>query len=127
MRSIQAIIEDFINEFNPHHLVKLLIIIGGYIFFRQRFMDFMKQKQIKNQLAADEETKKQNLIERPEDYMNSTGVEASESGWGWGKNTRRKVKKQQQLFEEEIEKSALRAQNNSGYDSDDDIKELLID
>lgn len=137
LKIIMSIIDKIYNnvfaDFNVYHLLRLVIIIGGYAILRQRATEWLKQRQLKSQLEHDERLKAESLIQKPgeaeeaDDYDDT--IKQSEKAWGWGKATRRKVKKQQEIFEKEIEKAAVEAQKklNSSYDSDDEINELLED
>lgn len=136
---VDKIQNRLLNDFDLYQLIRLVIIIGGYIFLRTRVSEYMQQKQLKTQLEKDKEMKAQQLINDPtgelaqaeaeELFGDNEGVSKSEKNWGWGKTTRRKVKKQQALFEKEIEKAAVEAQKKleNGYDSDEDINEFLQD
>lgn len=127
------------SEFDVYQFIRLVIIIGGYIFFRTRASEYMKNRQIQNQISQDNEDKARKLIEDPtgegaqaeaeEMFQEYDGIKKSEKGWGWGKATRKRVKKQQALFEKEIERAAVEAQRklDSGYNSDDEINEFLQD
>ncbi|GME74416.1 unnamed protein product [[Candida] boidinii] len=127
MLDLQKTYREIVEEFNIYHFFRLVIIICGYIFLRQRVSAELKRRQLKKQIDDDKKAREDDLIDRPEDFEEVTGVEASDKAWGWGKSTRRKVRSQQKIFEEEIEKAALRSQNNFDDDSDDDIKDLLED
>lgn len=127
MLDLQKTYSDIVEDFSISHFFRLVIIICGYIFLRQRVSAELKRRQLKKQIEDDKKAREAGLIDRPEDLQEVTGVEASDKAWGWGKSTRRRVRSQQKIFEEEIEKSALRAQNNVDDDSDDDIKDLLED
>lgn len=143
MNSVTQILERVQNrlfsDFDVYQLIRLVIIIGGYVFLRTRVSDYLKQQQLKTKIDQDKELKSQKLIDDPTGevaeaeaealFPDSEGISRSEKGWGWGKSTRRKVKKQQTIFEKEIEKAAVDAQRKleTGYDSDDEIKELLHD
>lgn len=127
------------KDFDVYQLIRLVIIIGGYIFLRTRVSDFLKQKQLKAQLEHDNKKKENELINDPtgqvaeaeaeELFLNNENIAQSEKSWGWGKSTRRKVKKQQALFEKEIERAATQAQAklDAGYNSDEEIDEFLQD
>lgn len=127
------------SDFDVYQFIRLVIIIGGYIFLRSRVSDYLKQQQLKTEIEQDKELKAKKLIDDPtgevaeaeaeELFQDSEGISRSEKGWGWGKSTRRKVKKQQALFEKEIEKATVEAQRKlqKGYDSDEEINELLQD
>ncbi len=132
-------------DFDVYQLIRLVIIIGGYVFLRTRVSDYLKQRQLKTQIEHDRAEKDQAATDallksentEPELFTEHEGVAESEKQWGWGKATRRRVAKQQQLFEQQVEKAALAAQKkleanldaNPDYDSDDDddIAELLQD
>ncbi|KAG0677961.1 hypothetical protein C6P40_004463 [Pichia californica] len=136
---VEKIQKRVFNDFDIYQLIRLVIIVGGYIFLRTRVSDYLKQQQLKAQIEHDKELKSSKLINDPtgeiakaedeELFKEHEGINKSEKGWGWGKSTRRKIKKQQAIFEQEIEKAAVEAQRKlqSGYDSDEEINELLHD
>jgi hypothetical protein len=127
------------KDFDLYQLIRLVIIIGGYIFFRTRVSDYLKQRQLKAQVEQDKAEKTNKLINDPtgeiaqaeseELFQQHEGIAQSEKSWGWGKSTRRKVKNQQAAFEKEIERAAVKAQKSleAGYNSDDEINEFLHD
>lgn len=127
------------QDFDIYQLLRLVIIVGGYIFLRTRVSEYLKQQQLKTQLEHDKAAKAEKLINDPtgeaaeaeaaELFGEHAGIAKSEANWGWGKTTRRKVKKQQAAFEKEIERAAVDAQRklDSGYNSDDEINEFLQD
>lgn len=135
----EKIQKKLFKDFDVYQLIRLVIIVGGYIFLRTRVSDFLKQRQLKTQLEHDNKKKENELINDPtgqvaeaeaeELFLNNGNIAKSEKSWGWGKTTRRKVKKQQALFEKEIEKAATQAQAklDAGYNSDDEINEFLQD
>ncbi|ODV83964.1 hypothetical protein CANARDRAFT_201854 [[Candida] arabinofermentans NRRL YB-2248] len=129
MFDLAKIFQQFVDEFSIKQFFRLVIIVGGYIFFRQRALDFIKTRQVKNQIDEDNKRKAEGLIDRPEDFVEVTPLEKSEQAWGWGKSTRKRVKAQEKLFEEKIEELAVKAQKKikSGYDSDDELNDLLQD
>jgi hypothetical protein len=109
-------IQSFINQLldlDFQHAIRLIIIIGGYWFLRTQVSKFLATRQLKQQLEEDQVHKSQEniekLVEKPED----------EQSWGWGKSTRKRVKRQEKLLQEALED----AQN--GADDDKDIEELL--
>lgn len=136
---VERIKSRLFSDFDVYQLIRLVMIIGGYYFLRTRVSEYLKQKQITDQLKHDKEMKEQKLIDDPtgevaeaeagEMFQESEGINRSEKGWGWGKSTRRKVRKQQALFEKEIERAAVEAQQKleSGYNSDDEINQFLQD
>lgn len=127
------------SDFDVYQLIRLVIIVGGYIIIRTRATEYFKTKQLKAQLEKDKEEKARKLVDDPtgevaqaeaeELFQDYDNIRRSEKSWGWGKATRKRVKKQQALFEKEIEKAAVEAQRklNSGYDSDEELNELLHD
>ncbi|KAH3665387.1 hypothetical protein OGAPHI_003571 [Ogataea philodendri] len=129
MFDLNNIYESFTQEFDIFKSLRLVVIIGGYIFFRQRYLAFMKQYQVKKKLEEDRNNKSNELIERPgEGHLDeavSSGISASDGRWGWGKRTRNKVKSQQKLLQSQLEYAATKSTNDATSDSDDEINELL--
>ncbi|KAG7811533.1 hypothetical protein KL921_001799 [Ogataea angusta] len=120
--------EGLSQEFDIYKFLRLVVIIGGYIFFRQRYLEFMKHYQVKKQLEEDHKRNAEALVERPNAIeAESTGVASSDKRWGWGKTTRCKVKAQQKQFQKQIEQAALEASQTNGPESDEEINELLED
>ncbi|KAG7691321.1 hypothetical protein KL930_002388 [Ogataea haglerorum] len=120
--------ENVSKEFDIHKFLRLVVIIGGYIFFRQRYLEFMKHYQVKKQLEEDHKRNAEALVEKPNiSEAESTGVAGSDKRWGWGKRTRSKVKAQQKLLQKQLEQAAVEASQTSGPDSDEEINELLED
>ncbi|ESW98404.1 hypothetical protein KL918_005127 [Ogataea parapolymorpha] len=120
--------EGLSQEFDIYKILRLVVIIGGYIFFRQRYLEFMKHYQVKKQLEEDHKRNAEALIEKPDIIKaEPTGVAGSDNRWGWGKRTRSKVKAQQRLFQKQVEQAALQTLQTNGSDSDEEINELLED
>ncbi|ODV98449.1 hypothetical protein PACTADRAFT_926 [Pachysolen tannophilus NRRL Y-2460] len=119
---------DLIDELEPLRIIRLIAIVGGYIFARRIYMKYAQQKQLEEQLARDEKLKTENLINGSDlqsELIEDTDPTKDDQSWGWGKTTRRKVKQQQKIFEDELikiaeEKAAL-------DDSEDELTELLED
>ncbi|QPG73387.1 hypothetical protein FOA43_000697 [Brettanomyces nanus] len=118
--------------FNPldldyRRVIQLVVIIGGYIIVRQRFVAYMKTKSLDEKLEKDKAIKTRKLIQRPED-LPSDPISVSEMSWGWGKPTRKKMKTQEKLLEERIREAAEKTQGGDfTADNDDDIADLLIE
>lgn len=89
------------GQFNVYKIIQLVIIIGGYIVLRQRFVAYMKNKHLKEQLITRKREQTENLIERPERVVEDP-ISKSEQAWGWGKQTRKKVQSQQRLVEQHL-------------------------
>ncbi len=115
---------SFINwaDLDAHKILQLVIIIGGYIVVRQRFVKYMKNKELKQQLTERKKDNAENLIDRPEDLADDP-ISLSERSWGWGKETRKRVKRQQHVFEEQLK--SRQQQSAGGVDSDEEIEGLL--
>lgn len=136
---IEKVQKKLFTEFDVYQLIRLIIIVGGYIFLRTRATEYLKNKQLRDQIEKDKEEKARKLVNDPtgegaraeaeEMFQEYDGIKKSEQGWGWGKATRKRVKKQQALFEKEIERAAVEAQRklDNNYDSDEEINELLQD
>ncbi|CCH43574.1 hypothetical protein BN7_3127 [Wickerhamomyces ciferrii] len=110
-----------LREIDIHKAIRLVVIIGGYIFIRNIAQKVLANRQLKQQLAQDEKDRDQERIrELVEDPKAKTT--ATESGFGWGKKTRRNIKLQEEILKETLEK--LEHQDD---DSDKDIEDLLED
>lgn len=136
---IAKIQKTLFKDFDVYHLIRLVIIIGGYMIIRTRATEYLKNRQLLAQIEKDKEEKARRLVDDPtgevakadaeELFQDYDNIKRSEKGWGWGKATRKRVRKQQALFEKEIERAAVEAQRklDNGYDSDEEINELLHD
>lgn len=111
------------EEFDIYHLIRLIIIVGGYIIFRNQASKFLANKQLKNQIDQDNENKGaervEKLVERPDGQGDASGVEGN---WGWGKKTRGTIKRTEKMIEEHFEKMKA-----GEVDDDADIADLLED
>lgn len=111
---------------------RLVIIVGGYILLRRLVQRELAKRQLASQIKADNERKRDNLIDRPEDDPTTTTVKEP-TAFGWGNKTRYRVQKQQEMLGKAIDnlKEKQKRQNASATgtaynaDSDDDIADLL--
>ncbi|KAI0464980.1 hypothetical protein LJB42_000197 [Komagataella kurtzmanii] len=142
MFDLQAIYDDFITDFDIYNLIRIVIIVGGYIFLRGIVSTELKKRQLKKQLESDRKKKllAQGLVDNdacdvihPEEGASGVQVEEEiidDGSWGWGKKTRKEYNRKAKIFEETIKreldaKQALRSEFNE--DSDQDIADLLED
>ncbi|CDK25322.1 unnamed protein product [Kuraishia capsulata CBS 1993] len=121
--SLDGLYNRFFADYSIYSLLRLISIIGGYIFLRQILLRDIKRRQLKAQLDSDNKQKQADLIDNPNDLAKATGVQASDQIWGWGKSTRQRAKRQEKIVQEMLERDATR--NNGDYDSDEDIADLL--
>lgn len=122
VQALDNLYETF-ADVSPLKWIRLVAIVGGYIFFRNIVEKELQKRKIKKQIQEDEQKKllerENTLVENPDQIEE----EESSTGFGWGNKTRKRVEKQRQQFEE----AAERLRNNPNLDdSDDDIKDLLI-
>lgn len=106
--------------------LRLTVIVCLYLFIRTYYTNWSKQRQVRRQLALSKkeaeldaeykEKKKQENLQRLENEAKT---------FGWGKTTRRNVKKQEQELANITE--ALREKHQGAYDAaeDHDIEDLL--
>lgn len=124
-KQIDSIISSVLNM-DTQQVIRLVIIVGGYILFRQIASRHLIKKQLESKVRQDEERiqkdKKERLIQDPADQKEGS----SASGFGWGKKTRQRVQKQQNMFANAVEE-LKRQQELAGGDSDEDIQDLLED
>ncbi|KAH3673183.1 hypothetical protein WICMUC_003801 [Wickerhamomyces mucosus] len=119
IRRVQSTYDNIVAELDVYHILRLVIFVGGYIFLRNAASKYLANKQLKNQIEADNQAREQNqineLVDKPD--------EADASGnWGWGKKTRKVVKRHERIIEEHFE--SLR---NGTTEDDRDIEDLLED
>ncbi|CAI4049801.1 hypothetical protein SKDZ_14G1730 [Saccharomyces kudriavzevii ZP591] len=105
------------------HFIRLVIIVGGYLLVRNIASRELAKKQLAAQVEKDKRAKEE---KRSKDLIDKPGepATAETTSFGWGKKTRRRVKKQQELFENALEEAKKRQQTVEP-DSDADIEELL--
>jgi hypothetical protein len=120
---IRPYLPAFASEIDPFHALRLIVIVFGYYVLRNAVSKYLTNKQLQDQLNKDaserDEQKIQELVDDPSVKGDSTGLD--DGSWGFGKKTRRVVKHQQKIFQEQLERM------QAGEDSDDDIADLLED
>lgn len=123
-----GIIFQYVEKDSFYKYLRLTIIVCSYIFFRALYQNYLKARQIKHQLKLDEQEK----LEKPEKEARARQeeiekIESEANTFGWGKKTRRNVKLQQAVLDEQM--NELRTRQQSAYDAaeDNDIEDLLED
>lgn len=108
--------------------IRLTIVVGAYILFRNIASKHLTKKQLESRVRQDEQRiqkeKKEGLIQDPNNLSESS---ASASGFGWGKKTRKRVQRQQEMFERAVDDLKRKQEMGVTEDSDDDIADLLED
>ncbi|KAL3232452.1 Processing of GAS1 and ALP protein 2 [Nakaseomyces bracarensis] len=124
--------ENIVN-IDPKKGLRLVIIAGAYILLRGLVTRDQNRRQLARQVRQQEEKVKEErqktLLERPDEL--DVSAQSSSTEFGWGKKTRHRVKKQQQLFESAVEdlkrQQELKLSGAIRDDSDEEIEELLED
>ncbi|GMM31393.1 Pga2 protein [Martiniozyma asiatica (nom. inval.)] len=124
-----------------YQALRLVIIIGGYIFIRTRAQEWLKVRQLRQQSHMEGSSSNNNnksdddlLPEEDQDQQKKDSA-----NWGWGKQTRRKVAIQGNNYTSAVERIAQMATDESKFEeieheqvgfqpeSDADIADLLED
>lgn len=124
-----------IQSIDHKQAFRLVIIIGGYILIRRLVQRELAKRQLANQIKADQERKKNQLIEGTDSLYNDSKDDKEPTAFGWGNKTRYRVKKQQEMLGQAIDnlKKKQQQQQKQQYttayheDSDEDIADLLED
>ncbi|CAG60905.1 uncharacterized protein GVI51_J05533 [Nakaseomyces glabratus] len=137
MERISKIFENSIDNIlsiEPRKALRIVIIVGAYMLFRNLVTRDQNRRQLARQVRQEEERKKEErektLLERPEDFEVETIAKSSTTEYGWGKKTRQRVKRQQEVLERAVDDLKRHEQlklSGTGYDSDEEIEELLED
>ncbi|CAB4252294.1 similar to Saccharomyces cerevisiae YNL149C PGA2 Essential protein required for maturation of Gas1p and Pho8p [Maudiozyma barnettii] len=124
---ISRFTESILNM-NIQQAIRLTIIVGAYILFRNIASKHLTKKQLESRVRQDEariqKEKKDGLIEDPNKI---SGNNSSTSGFGWGKKTRKRVQRQEEMFERAVDELKRKQELGITEDSDDEIAELLED
>ncbi|QLG74185.1 hypothetical protein HG535_0G00690 [Zygotorulaspora mrakii] len=116
-------IYDTFADIDAKKGMRLVIIVGGYILIRNLAQRELAKRKLQSQVREDEkslsEKKGENLIDRPREVA-STATE-----FGWGNKTRKRVKKQEEVFSKMVERAQL--QQLEGENDLNDIEDLLED
>lgn len=119
-------IYKYVDEEQFKKYFRLIIIVCVYLFFRTWYTNWAKTKEIARRIEEDnrlaEARKNEKEAEATEKFELLDNDAAT---FGWGKATRRNVKRQEHVLNEAAEQ--LRAAEQSTYDAaeDHDIEDLL--
>ena len=144
MPIIETLKNNLIETFTSISLlqaIRLVAIVGGYILIRNLVTRELAKRQLEEKVRADErriqKERTDRLVEKPDELAGGGGGDAgdkttgSTTEFGWGKKTRRKVKKQKEMFERAVDRLKEQQQQGQGssYNSDEDadIQDLLED
>lgn len=121
-RVYQNVYETF-AEIDPKHALRLIVIVGGYIFLRNIAQRELAKRQLQNHVKEGEKAKQENQLKELVDDPNDPAI-ANDNSFGWGKRTRQRVKRQEKILEEKFRE----LQESQGFQDDDrDIEDLLED
>lgn len=121
-------IYNYIDQDQFKKYFRLVVIVCVYLFFRTWYTNWAKTKEIARRIEEDNK-KAQTRKEEKEAEANEKFEKLDEESktFGWGKATRRNVKRQKHLLNEAAE--TIQALEQSAYDAaeDHDIEDLLED
>lgn len=121
-------IYNYIDQDQFKKYFRLVVIVCVYLFFRTWYTNWAKTKEIARRIEEDNK-KAQTRKEEKEAEANEKFEKLDEESktFGWGKATRRNVKRQEHLLNEAAE--TIQALEQSAYDAaeDHDIEDLLED
>lgn len=121
------VIFDYVDKDQFFKYLKLVIIVAGYLFFREIYSNHMKIKQVEKQLKEDEEIKANKPeADRKKREEEDQRLENEAKTFGWGKRTRKNAKLAQRAIEDRAEETY---NLSSAYNAaeDHDIDYLLED
>lgn len=119
-------IYNYVDQDTFTKYLRLTIIVCIYIFLRGYYSNWSKQRQVKNQIDLDNKLKaeeKKREEQKEEEKLENLDNEAK--SFGWGKATRRNVKRQEKILQDAAEE--IRERKQTAYDAaeDHDIDDLL--
>ncbi|SCU80212.1 LAMI_0B01222g1_1 [Lachancea mirantina] len=125
MEIVERVYNNVVDTFaglDPLHVIRLVVIVGGYIMMRNVAQKYLAKKQLEHKLKESEAAKQngQSVNDSTTELLDA--ADESDATFGWGKKTRKRVQKQQQLLEERLEE-LKRMQGEQ--DDDKDIEDLL--
>lgn len=119
-------IYKYVDEEQFKKYFRLIIIVCVYLFFRTWYTNWAKTKEIARRIEEDNRLAEARKSEREAEATEKFELLDNEAAtFGWGKATRRNVKRQEHVLNEAAEQ--LRAAEQSTYDAaeDHDIEDLL--
>lgn len=115
-------IDNYLDKKNIQKYLRLIVIVCVYLSVRTWYTNWTKQRQVRRQLDLDKQEQ-----ERDTQLADSKikKFENEAQSFGWGKTTRRNVKRQEKALAEAT--AALCEAHQTTYDAaeDRDIEELL--
>lgn len=119
---------NYVDESQFKKYFRLVVVVCVYIFFRTWYTNWAKTKEIARRIEEDNrlaETKQEREDNEVKEKFEKLDNEAAT--FGWGKATRRNVKRQEHILTEAAER--IRDLEQSAYDAaeDHDIEDLLED
>lgn len=116
-------IADTFGGIDASHAIRLVMVVGGYILLRNLAQRELAKRQLEDQIKKSQEKKEEErLKELAPDLNDPEAIE--DNTFGWGKKTRKRVKRQQKILEERLEELQ---QYQGSQDDDKDIEDLLED
>ncbi|ODV82158.1 uncharacterized protein CANTADRAFT_43774 [Suhomyces tanzawaensis NRRL Y-17324] len=115
---------DYASKETITKYIRLAVVVGFYVLFRQYYANYAKAKQLKHQLAQDEKEAK----DKPEADKKKEELQKQleeDNVFGWGKKTRNRKKQQQAIIDQLAEETRLRYQTAYDAAEDHDIEDLL--
>ncbi|OBA21119.1 hypothetical protein METBIDRAFT_78180 [Metschnikowia bicuspidata var. bicuspidata NRRL YB-4993] len=119
---------DYVEKQSLQKYLRLVIIVCIYIFARGYYSNWAKQRHIRTQLAIDKREKELDAQRKERDESEKfEELDREATSFGWGKATRRNVKRQEQVLQDAAQQ--LRERHQGEYDAaeDHDIDDLLDD
>lgn len=123
-----AFVYNYVDKDTLHKYLRLTIIVCLYVFLRSYYSNYAKQKEIQRKIDED---KREKALEKEkaetEEAETLSKLDDEAQTFGWGKATRRTVKRQSAALKQQAED--LREYHQSAYDAaeDHDIDDLLED
>ncbi|SCV02902.1 LAME_0H06128g1_1 [Lachancea meyersii CBS 8951] len=114
---------DSIAGLDAQHIIRLVIIVGGYALLRNLAQKHLAKRQLERKVREGEQAKAEQKLEELVDDPKGEET-ASANAFGWGNKTRQRVKRQEKILEERIQE-LQKYQGN--LDDDQDIAHLLED
>lgn len=119
-------IYQYVDEDQFKKYFRLVIIVCVYLFFRTWYTNWAKTHEIARRIEEDNRLAANGKAQEEEEILEKFELLDNEAAtFGWGKATRRNVKRQEHVLTEAAEQ--LRAAEQSTYDAaeDHDIEDLL--
>lgn len=126
MDKITMALQKSFEGYTLKDYIRLIIIIGTYILFRNRYVFWRTERYNKAQLEEDERLKKDAEEEKFKEErakMDGTVSQQTANEFGWGNNAKNRLAKRRKYQESQARRQAEMKQD----DSDDEIAHLLKD